>query len=100
MEFSYDGGGLVKEGTPCPTAEPKSCPTAASQTGSAINNWRWQFSSAAKVITYEPGDKCSKEIINPITDPGMNYAIVVNDQTYQNYVVSMFTLDPGKTLKD
>lgn len=40
------------------------------------------------------------EVINPLTGPGLNYEIVTNDPTYQNYMVVYMTLDPGKTLAD
>ena len=40
------------------------------------------------------------EVLNPLTGPGMNLEIEVNDTTYQNYMVVYMTLDPGKTLAD
>ncbi len=35
-----------------------------------------------------------------ITDASWSYEIVVNDQTYQNYIVGAVKLEAGKTLKD
>lgn len=101
----------------CPTAAPPSCPTAAVQskpTTSAVSNpttaeqalseanwWRQMMSSYGNVvITFDQGDKCSMKVISPITGPELNYEIVVNDPTYQNYMVVYMTLDPGKTLAD
>jgi hypothetical protein len=89
----------------CPTAEPQSCPTAAVQAIPEMNAWRlgWTRDAANVIITFEPGDKCSMDIIHPITGSDwntLNYEIVVNDQTYQNYLVDTFTVDPGMTLAD
>lgn len=89
----------------CPTAEPQSCPTAAVQAIPEMNAWRlgWTRDAANVIITFEPGDKCSMDIIHPITGNDwntLNYEIVVNDQTYQNYLVDAFTVDPGMTPED
>jgi hypothetical protein len=47
------------------------------------------------------------EVINPLTGSDWStsgldlaYDIVINDPTYQNYVVYTLTVDPGKTLAD
>ena len=89
----------------CPTNAPQSSPTAAMQAVPEMNAWRWGFTggSANVIITFEPGDKCSMDIIQPITGSDwntLNYEIVVNDQTYQNYLVDSFTVDPGITLEE
>jgi hypothetical protein len=87
--------------TPCPTSEPQACPTVEQQTIPALDSWRWGWSKAAhSVITFNPGDQCSIEMVNTITQPELNYEIVVNDKTYQNYVVVIFTLLPGYSIKD
>jgi hypothetical protein len=52
------------------------------------------------IITFDPGDKCSMEFIKPIDGNGLSYEIVVNDQTYQNYIVAIVDLEEGKTLQD
>jgi hypothetical protein len=69
-----------------------------------VNAWRWGYLSPNVIITFDPGDKCSMEVINPISgsyfSPSWNqvsYDIVVNDQTYQNYVVWVSSVDPGTT---
>jgi hypothetical protein len=69
-----------------------------------MNAWRWGWNAEANVIiTFDPGDKCSMEVIHPITGSDWNtltYEIVVNDQTYKNYLVDTFTVDPGMTLAE
>jgi len=91
--------------TPCPTSTPQSCPTAEAQAVPEMNVWRWGWTkgSANVIITFEPGDKCSMEVINAITGNDWNtltYEIVVNDKTYQNYLVDAFTVDPGMTIAE
>ena len=93
----------------CPTTAPLSCPTTAAlsnptpaaQVMPEMDAWWWSLASAANVvITFDKGDKCSMKVISPLTDSQMNLEIVVNDPTYQNYMVVFMTLDPGKTLAD
>lgn len=94
----------------CPTTVPQSCPTAAAQAPPTQNAWRLGYTGGIPtnvIITFDPGDKCSMKVITPISvsyfSPLWNvlsYDIVVNDQTYQNYVVWILTVDPGKTLAD
>ena len=85
----------------CPTTAPQFCPTTAAQVVPQMNDWRWSVSSEGNVvITFDKGDKCSIRAISPLTYTQMNYEIVVNDTTYQNYMVVFMTLDPGKTLAD
>jgi hypothetical protein len=93
--------------TPCPTNEPQSCPTAAAKALPEVNTWRWSYTGGIPtnvIITFDPGDKCSMEVINPIATSYFNtlwnqvsYEIVVNDQTYENYVVFVYSVDPGTT---
>jgi len=85
----------------CPTSVPQSCPTAAAQAMPEMNAWRRLIASYTNVvITFDKGDKCSMEVINPLTSPGLNYEIVTNDPTYHDSMVVYMTLDPGKTLAD
>ncbi len=85
----------------CPTAAPQSCPTAVAQAMPKMSPFDWTlFSYANVIITFDKGDKCSMELRTPPTVPELNYAIVTNDTTYQNYMVVYETLDPGKTLAD
>lgn len=85
----------------CPTSAPQSCPTAVVQAIPKMNPFDWTLLSYANVvITFDKGDKCSMEVINPPTGPELNYEIVVNDTTYQNYMVVYMTLEPGKTQAD
>jgi hypothetical protein len=87
--------------TPCPTSEPQACPTLEQQTLPALDTFRWGLSNEAHVvITFNPGDQCSMEIVNTVIEPWLNYEIVVNDKTYQNYGVWVETLMPGYSIKD
>ena len=85
----------------CPTSAPLSCPTTALQAIPEMNAWRKSFSPDSNVvITFDKGDKCSMMVKNPLTSPEINYEIIVNDTTYQNYMLRAGILDPGKTLAD
>lgn len=87
----------------CPTAEPQSCPTTAALVQPAMNDWRVDYNDYANLrITYSPGDQCSVEVVKPVQSIShLWYEIVVNDQTYQNYMVGAVTLlSKDKTLKD
>ncbi len=85
----------------CPTSVPLVCPTGIIQPMPTPNEWRLDLLKMTNVvITFDPGDKCSLDVRNPITSENWAYEIIVNDQAYQNYVVSAVTLDAGKTLKD
>ena len=93
--------------TPCPTSEPQSCPTAAALAPPEMNAWRLGYTGGIPlnvIITFDPGDKCSMEVITPVGASYFNrawnqlsYDIVVNDQSYQNYVVFVYSVDPGTT---
>ncbi|MFZ0534649.1 MAG: hypothetical protein WAM09_15850 [Anaerolineales bacterium] len=90
-----------------PTSVPQSCPTAAGQAVPEMNTWRWNYAGGIPtniIITFDPGDKCSMEIVNPVyvsyfskSWNQVSYEIVVNDQTYENYVVWVGSNDPGTT---
>jgi hypothetical protein len=86
---------------PCPTSAPLACPTALAQLPPTANAWRTGYNAMSNVIiTFDPGEKCSIEVKNPVNDVAWSYHVVVNDDTYQNYAVVVLTLDDGKTLKD
>jgi hypothetical protein len=88
------------QATPCPTREPQSCPTASAQTLPKMSGWRSLIDGIANaIVTFEPGDKCSMKIISSVTTV-LRFDVVANDNAYQNYVVWLQTLDPGKTLED
>ena len=93
--------------TPSPTTAAQSCPTAMVQAPPTSNAWRSGYTGGIPtnvIITFDPGDKCSMKVITPISASYFNplwnqlsYDIVVNDQTYQNYVVWVYSADPGTT---
>jgi hypothetical protein len=84
----------------CPTTAPQDCLTASLR-APVLNEWRWGTTRAANyIITFEPGDKCMMEYNNPIDGNKVSYEIVVNDQTYQNYMVFALSLEEGKGYKD
>ena len=92
---------------PCPTTAPQACPTVAAQAMPKVNAWRWGYTGGIPtnvIITFDPSDKCSMEVVNPINVSyfskswnQVSYEIVVNDQTYENYVVWVYSVDPGTT---
>jgi hypothetical protein len=91
----------------CPTSAAQACPTAAAQAVPEMSAWRLGFTGGIPlnvIITIEPGDKCSMEIIYPVAESYFNplwnqlsYDIVVNDQSYENYVIFVYSVDPGTT---
>jgi hypothetical protein len=86
----------------CPTAEPQSCPTAAAQAVPGRSGFRGQVAVETNaVITFDPGDKCSMRVLNQvIKEDGLLIEVVANDNAYQDYIVWIHYLDPGKTLED
>jgi hypothetical protein len=87
--------------TPCPTTVPQSCPTAAAQAMPETDAFRKNLSSYPNVIfTFDPGDKCSMQIIHQPSTAEFQYEIVVNDQAHLNYMVSGMTLNPGHTIAE
>jgi hypothetical protein len=52
------------------------------------------------MITFELGDICKIESKTPIVSPQWGYEVVVNDNTYINYIVGAVRLNQGKTLAD
>lgn len=86
----------------CPTAEPQSCPTPALLAQPPMDDWRVDYNDEVNIrVTFDSGDKCNVEMVKPARDlTYLRYEIVVNDQTYENYLVAGLTLFEGKTLKD
>jgi len=86
----------------CSTAEPQSCPTPAVQEVPMRSSFRGQvLGKANAIITFEPGDKCSLKALIPVGKvDGLLIEVVANDNAYQDYIVWIYYLDPGKTLED
>ncbi len=86
----------------CPTNGPQSCPNAAIQAVPARSSFQSTVASMVNAtITFEAGDKCSIQIYNPVQKAnGLKFEVVVNDNTYQDYIVWFYYVDAGKTLED
>ena len=86
----------------CPTSASLFCPTAAAPAMPETSVFQWELAGAANaVITFQPGDKCTMQVNSPLKDgQGIIVEVVVKDNTYQDYLVWVETLDPGKTLED
>ncbi len=66
-----------------------------------IDAFRKNLSSMPNVIfTFDPGDKCSKQIRSKPYTAEFIYEIVVNDQAHLNYMLFGMTLNPGVTKAD
>ena len=60
-----------------------------------------RFSSAVLAeITFEPGDKCTLKINNDAQHNEVALKILVKDDTYENYMIAVSTMDEGYTLED
>ena len=70
------------------------------------NQWRLSHSGKGKQwqtnaeIVFEPNDKCSLTIYKDASKGSFAYKILVKDDKYDNYIVSIETLDDGYTLED
>jgi hypothetical protein len=88
---------LVIAGCAAPTAT--SSPTTAAQampeTDAFRKNLGWNV-----IFTFDPGDKCSMQIIHQPSTAEFQYEIVVNDQAHLNYMISGMTLNPGHTIAE
>ena len=86
----------------CPTSAPLFCPTAAAPAMPGTSVFQWELAGAANaVITFQPGDKCTMQVNSPLKDgQGLIVEVVVKDNTYQDYLVWLATVDPGTTLED
>ena len=88
--------------TPCPTTIPQSCPTAAAKAMPEMDAYRTNTidTQANVIFTFDPGDKCSMQIISKPTTSNFVYQIVVNDNSHLNYMVVGATLKSGYTIAD
>ncbi len=94
-------GCAEQQATSDPINKTQSCPTAGTLVQPSMNDWRVDYNDYLNArITFSPGDKCSLEELAAVANQQFIYEIVVNDQTYQNYMVAAVTLDEGKTIKD
>lgn len=70
------------------------------------NDWRLGYTAKGKKwetnaeVVFEPGDKCSMTIYKDASPGGFAYKIAVKDDTYDNYIVAVDTLDEGYTIED
>jgi hypothetical protein len=67
----------------------------------AENNYIKSFDNAIHgEITFEPGDKCTLKVNQgALIDEG-TLKILVKDDTYENYMIAVSTMDEGYTLED
>ncbi len=83
----------------CPTAP--ACPTSAAQAPHTETGLLAQVPPANATITFDPGDQCSLDIqSNFLYANSLVLNIVVNDQSYQDYIVFIETLTAPHTLED
>ncbi len=95
-------------GTPqaaaCPTSAAQSCPTAAAQVQPTMDAWRNLYNDMHTNvrITFDAGKKCSMDILTPSQPQAGEfiYEIIVNDNTYSNYMVGAGALAEGHTKAD
>ncbi len=70
------------------------------------NEWRLDHSGKGKQwqtnaeIIFEPSDKCSMTIYNDSSTGGLAYKVLVKDDTYDNYMIAIDTLDEGYSIED
>ncbi len=70
------------------------------------NEWRLAHSGKGKQwetnaeIVFEPGDKCSLTIYKDASRGSFAYKVLVKDDTYDNYMIAIDTLDEGYTIED
>lgn len=70
------------------------------------NKWRSTYTKLGGkwqtnfVITFEPGDKCTLTVYNNPRVNSFAYTILVKDNTYDNYLVAIDSLDEGYTIED
>ncbi len=102
MAMLVVSGCAPPQAAPCPTSESQSCPTTTAQAVPRRSGFRVQVASMVNaVITFEPGDKCSMQALNQVVkEDGLLIEVVADDNAYQDYIVWIHYLDPGKTLED
>ena len=70
------------------------------------NDWRLGYTAKGEnwgtnaEIVFEPGDKCSITIYKDASPGSFAYKIAVKDDTYENYMIAVDTLDEGYTIED
>ena len=86
----------------CPTTAPQSCPTAAAQAMPELDAYRTNTidTQANVIFTFNPGDKCTMQILSRPNTSDFVYQIVVNDNAHLNYMVVGGTLNSGYTIAD
>ncbi len=96
------GACTTPQATSCPTSQPQSCPTAAVQAMPEISGFRFAYAGESNaIITFTAGDKCTLQVVRPVEkENDLRFDVVANDNTYQDYMVWVAYLDPGKTLDD
>ena len=77
-----------------PTEEPKELGTENDFRNQNFGNW------ANAEITFEPGDKCTLKVIKDASDDLVQIKILVKDDTYDNYLLVVYTLKEGYTIED
>ena len=88
--------------TACATPTATPCPTTAAQAMPEMDAYRTNTidTQANVIFTFDPGDKCSMQIIHQPSTAEFQYEIVVNDQAHLNYMISGMTLNPGHTIAE
>ena len=60
-----------------------------------------QFDKANNAeIIFEPGDKCTLKVNQDAENGAVALKILVKDDTYENYMIAVSTMDEGYTLED
>ena len=77
-----------------PTEEPKELGTENDFRNEEFGNW------ANAEIIFEPGDKCTLKVIKDASDDLVQIKILVKDDTYDNYLIVVYTLKEGYTIED
>ncbi len=86
---------------PSPTQAAQTCPTPVAQLPVTNAWWNQNLGDYVNfVITIESGNKCRLDVIKPIVSSNWGYELVVNDNTYHNYMVSVMTLVGAATDAD
>jgi hypothetical protein len=70
------------------------------------NEWRLAHSGKGKQwatnaeVVFGPDDKCSMTIYKDASRGSFAYKVLVKDDTYDNYIIAIDTLDEGYTIED
>jgi len=60
---------------------------------------RFDIGNNAEII-FEPGDKCTLKVNQDAKHGAVALKILVKDDTYENYMIAVSTMDEGYTLED